>query len=221
MTVDRLLRFSGLIGIAAAALTIASQLLGLYAVDPRDVAGTITSAPAFAFNLTKLGAVLLLLVALVGVYARQALRAGVFGVISFVAAMIGTSLVVGDFWYEGLVVPWLATAAPQVLLEAATGRVAAFATVSLGSFVTFALFAFGWVLFGIATAIAGVFPRVVGVFVAVGGAVGFLGGFPPYQIPLAVGVGWLSCWLLLRRHQFGVADFLRPRPVTDPRSPSD
>lgn len=198
MTFDRLLRWAGVIGLIAAVLTISSQLLGLYAIDPRNLAATITSASAIVFSLTKLSAVILLLLALVGLYVRQALQAGVLGVIAFIVAMIGTALVAGDFWYEGLVVPWLATAAPQILVEAASGQQAAFRSVSLGSFATFALFALGWTLFGIATALAGVFPRAAGAAVAIGGAVGFLGGFPPYQIPLALAVAWLS-WLLVRQ----------------------
>lgn len=198
MTVARLLRWAGLVGIAAAALIVISQFLGLYAIDPRNLIGTVTTTPAAVFQITKLGSMILLLVALVGLYARQAVQAGTLGAIGFVAAMIGTALVVGDFWYEGLVVPWLASAAPQVLTEAATGQVAAFATVSLGSFVTFALFALGWALFGLATAKARVYPRIAGVVVAVGGALAFMGGFPPYQIGLALGVGWMSWWLLAR-----------------------
>ena len=207
MTVGRLLRWGGVIGIAAAALIVTSQFLGLYAIDPRNLIGTVTTTPAGVFQITKLASVILLLVALVGLYARQAVESGVLGAISFVVAMIGTALVAGDFWYEGLVVPWLAVAAPQVLVEAATGQVAAFATVSLGSFITFTIFAVGWALFGLATAKAGVFPRVAGVVVAIGGAVAFLGGFPPYQIGLALGVGWMSGWLVVR----GTADSENPR----------
>ncbi len=198
MSVERLLRWAGVVGMAAAALMIISQFLGLYAIDPRNLIGTVTTTPAAVFQMTKLVSVILLLVALVGLYARQAVESGVLGAISFVVAMIGTVLVAGDFWYEGLVVPWLAVAAPQVLVDAGSGQVAAFATVSLGSFVTFALFAVGWVLFGLATAKAGVFPRLAGVVVAIGGALAFMGGFPPYQIGLALGVGWMSWWLLAR-----------------------
>ena len=198
MSVERLLRWAAVGGIAAAALIVISQFLGLYAIDPRNLIGTVTTAPAAVFQIAKLASVILLLLALVGLYARQAMESGVLGAISFVVAMIGTALVAGDFWYEGLVVPWLAAAAPQVLTEAATGQVAAFATVSLGSFITFALFAVGWAMFGLATAKAGVFPRLAGVVVAIGGALAFMGGFPPYQIGLALGVGWMCCWLLLR-----------------------
>lgn len=197
MTTDRLLRWAGVIGVFAAFLTISSQLLGLYAIDPLNLPATVSSPSAMIFGLTKLSAVILLLLALVGVYVKQALQAGVLGVIAFIAAMIGTALVAGDFWYEGLVVPWLATVAPQILVEAASGQQVAFRSVSLGSFATFALFALGWTLFGIATAVAGVFPRAAGAAAAIGGAVGFLGGFPPFQIPLALAVAWLS-WRLVR-----------------------
>ncbi len=206
MTADRLWRWTAVIGILAAALTVTSQLLGLAAIDPRDLVGSLRALPAMVFNLTKLAAAILLLLALVGLYACQAVAAGVLGAVAFGTAVVGTALVVGDFWYEGLAVPWLAAAAPEVLTEAATGQVAAFRTVSTGSFVTFAVFALGWVLFGIATARAGVFPRLAGVVVAIGGALGFLGGFPPYQIALALGVGWLSCWLLLRRRVVNPTD---------------
>ncbi len=117
MSVERLLRWAGLVGIAAAALIVISQLVGLYAIDPRNLIGTVTTAPAAVFQITKLASVILLLVAL-----------------------------------------------------------------------------FGWT-----TAKTGVFPRVAGVVVAIGGALAFLGGFPPYQIGLALGVGWMSGWLLVRR----------------------
>ncbi len=218
VTVDRLMAWAAGIGVVVALLTVGSQLLGLYAIDPRNLTESLSSVPAIVFNLTKLGAVILLLLALVGLYARQALQAGVLGAITFGTAMIGTALVVGDFWYEGLAVPWLAAAAPEVLIDAATGQVAAFRTVSFGSFVTFAVFALGWVLFGIATAVAGVFPRPAGVVVALGGALGFLGGFPPYQIALALGVGWLSVWMLLRRQSNAAQP--APRPGDAHRSSS-
>jgi hypothetical protein len=198
MTLERLIRWAGLVSVAAAVLIIVSQLMGLYAIDPNDLIGTVNSVPATIFNMLKLFAFVLLLVGLVGLYARQSVEAGALGLIGFLVAFLGTTLVAGDWWYEGLAVPWLAAAAPQVLEEAASGSVDAFRSVQAGSLTSFVLFALGWVLFGIATLRARIFPRWIALVVIVGGAIGFLGGFPPFMVVLALGVGCMGYWLYTR-----------------------
>ena len=216
MTLERLIRWAGLLSVAAAVLIVVSQLIGLYAIDPNDLIGTVNSVPATIFNMLKLFAFVLLLVGLVGLYACQSVEAGVLGLIGFLIAFLGTTLVAGDLWYEGLAVPWLADAAPQVLEEAASGSVDAFRSVQVGSLMSFMLFALGWVLFGIGTFRARVFPRWIAYVVIVGGALGFLGGFPPYQIVLALGVGGMGYWLYT---QGGVLQQVATEEVGHPHRP--
>ena len=59
----------------------------------------------------------------------------------------------------------------------------------------FALFALGWVLFGIASFRARVFPRWASIVLIIGGLLGYQAGFPPFLIVLALGVGWMGYWL--------------------------
>lgn len=47
---------------------------------------------------------LLLLVALVGLYARQSESAGALGLVGFLAALVGTGLLVGSLWTQAFVV---------------------------------------------------------------------------------------------------------------------
>jgi hypothetical protein len=54
--------------------------------------------------------------ALIGVYGRQAHRAGRLGTFGFAAAVLGTMFLGGDLWFESFAVPWLAEGPfPQVL----------------------------------------------------------------------------------------------------------
>ena len=192
MTLERLIRLSGLINVGAAVLIIVSQLIGIFAIDADNVLGTVKSAPATLFNMLKLFAFVLLLLGLVGLYARQSVEAGTLGLIGFLVAFLGTTLVAGDWWYEGLVVPWLADVAPQVVEGGAAGSVLA------GGITGFSLFALGWVLFGIASFRARVFPRWAAIVVIVRGVLGFQAGFPPFQIVLGLGIGWMGYWLYTR-----------------------
>jgi len=58
---------------------------------------------------------MLLLVALVGLYARQSEAAGALGLVGFLAALVGTGLLVGSFWTQAFVVASSATEAPAFL----------------------------------------------------------------------------------------------------------
>jgi hypothetical protein len=57
-------------------------------------------------------------------------------------------------------------------------------------------FAAGWLIFGIASFRARVFPRRAAVLMTVGGFVGALALIAPFQIPLALAVGWMGLWLV-------------------------
>ena len=59
----------------------------------------------------------LLLLALVAVYEWQARRAGVLGLIGFIAALIGMLFMTGDMWFEAFTVPWLGDVAFEVFAK--------------------------------------------------------------------------------------------------------
>ena len=70
-------------------------------------------------------------------------------------------------------------------------------------------------LFGIATYRAGVFPRGAAVLTVLGGIAGILALSAPFQIPLAVAVGWMG-WSLVRRSVPEVAPPATARPLGAP-----
>jgi hypothetical protein len=107
--------------------------------------------------------VILLLLAFVGVYARQAAVAGGFGLIGFLVAFVGGVMFVGAGWANAFTAPVVARAAPTLLQG--------FPPSPLGEALLYSawLFAAGLVLFGITVVKAGVLPSIGGWLLVVGG----------------------------------------------------
>lgn len=89
-------------------------------------------------GLLTLLAVSLLLLGLVGLYARQSAAAGTLGLVGFLVAFVGTLLLAGYWWLEAFAVPYAAEKAPALVAATPTGRLLAGGTVSFG------VFALGW-----------------------------------------------------------------------------
>jgi hypothetical protein len=190
MSIEHLIRRTGLLSLIAAVLIFVSQFVGLSAyTSDLSLNELVKSLPATLYNTLKLAGFILLLPGLVGLYVRQSGAGGSLGWISFLLAFLGTAFVIGDWWYEAFVVPWLANVAPQALRIPPSGSLRA------GAMTGFFLFAAGWFLFGIASFRAQVFPRWASIVVIIGGVLGFLAGYPPFLIVLALGVGWMGYWL--------------------------
>jgi hypothetical protein len=170
---------------AAAGLIVASQITNLV-VGATLGPDSITTVVHTLKNILALLAMYALLLSLSGLYAAQATAAGRLGLVGYLIAFLGTLLVAGDWWFESFVVPLLAMAAPEVMKTAIGGSLLA------GAIATFGLFSLGWVLFGIATFRARVFSRRASVLMIIGGVVGILALSSPYQVPLAVAVGWIG-----------------------------
>ena len=189
MTLQAMSRWVGPISIVAAAMVILSQGLQLglgLAMGPQSADSVLHSVK----YVLALLAMFALLLALTGLYLRQAGSAGRLGLIGYLAALLGTVLVAGDWWFESFIAPQIASAAPQVMTGAVTGSMV------VGAVVTFGLFAVGWTLFGIATFRANVYPRPASALLILGGAVGILALSTPYQIPLAIAIGWIGYSLM-------------------------
>ena len=185
MTPASLARWVGPVSMIAAALIILSQgvhlALGL-AMGAQSADSVVHSAK----YVLALLAMFALLLALTGLYLRQAGAAGTVGLIGFLVALLGTVLVAGDWWFESFIAPQVAAVAPQVMTGAITG------SLLVGAAATFGLFAAGWIIFGIATFRANVYPRPAAVLLIIGGVVGLLALQTPYQVPLAISVGWIG-----------------------------
>lgn len=189
MSLQSLSRSVGPLAIAAAVLIIVSQAtnlglgLALGAQSADSVVHTLK-------NVLALLAMWVLLLALTGLYLRQADAAGRLGLAGYLTAFLGTLLLAGDWWFESFVAPRIAAVAPDVMSGAITGSLA------VGAAATFGLFAVGWIAFGIATIRANVYPRPAAVLLTLGGMLGVLAGSTPYQVPLAIAIGWIGYALM-------------------------
>ena len=178
----------------AAGLIVLSQIVNL-AIGLTMGADSVTTAIHTLKNALALVAMYALLLALTGLYATQARAAGKLGLLGYLVAFLGTLLVAGDWWFESFVVPQIAAQAPQILKSAPSGSLLA------GAIATFGLFAFGWILFGFATLRARVFSRSGAVLMIMGGLVGILALSSPFQVPLALAVGWIGYSLYQSRKE--------------------
>jgi uncharacterized membrane protein (DUF485 family) len=204
MSPQALSRLVGPVSVAAAALIIVSQVLNLALGLALGAQSANSPLHTLKYSVALL-AMYALLLALTGLYLRQANAAGKLGLIGYLIAFLGTLMIAGDWWFESFIAPQLAAVAPEVMSGAITGSMA------IGAAATFGLFAVGWIVFGIATFRANVFPRPAAGLLILGGLVGILAGSTPYQVPLAIAVGWIG--LSLMGFQQGTAQVASPTPA--------
>jgi hypothetical protein len=180
-----LTRMAGPLCVAAAVLIVLSQLLRLGLGGIAGAGSVSTVAHTATYAIALLGMAVLLL-ALTGLYLWEAPALGRLGLAGYLTAFLGTLLVAGDWWFEAFVVPALAAQAPQILAEPPGASVLA------GAVATIVFCTAGWIMFGIAAFRAAVFPRPAAVLLVVAGLAGVLTLWTPWQIPLAVAVGWIG-----------------------------
>lgn len=115
-----LIRWSGQTAILGAALLLISDLLSLtvFSGDPVEI---VTTGAYLIDGGTRLLAGVLLLLGLVGLYARQSEASGVLGLVAFLVAFAGTALILGTWWTNAFAAPSLATQAPAFLEAGLTG----------------------------------------------------------------------------------------------------
>ncbi len=135
------------------------ELLGAYPENFSEEA--VTSGYGLQSTLWLIGA-LLLLVAAVGLYARQPEAAGTLGLVGFLAALMGTGLLVGLIWANVFVAPTLAVEAPAVLDAEPAG------TLAFGFLLSITIFGLSWALFGVAMLRTRVYPRVATILLIIG-----------------------------------------------------
>jgi hypothetical protein len=183
-------RVAGPMALTAGALTIVAQVGMFLAFVTNDRLATLASPLYLPSMVTYFVALCALLIALVAAYEWQAHRGGVVGLIGLIAALVGTTALAGNHWFDTFAGPWLADSAPDLL--AAPIQHGVLTTAALASY---GLFALGWMLFGSASLRAGVFPTMVSASIVVGGVVGFLALSPPFGIPLGIAMLALGVWL--------------------------
>jgi hypothetical protein len=199
--------------VTAAVLIVSSELLRLAVglLSGSNSAATLTHTLTYGLALAGMYALLL---ALSAVFVRNRDALGGLGLVGYLTAAAGTVLVAGDWWFEAFAVPMIDTAAPEVLDLPPGGSVVA------GAVITAALFAAGWIMFGVAAFRGGAFSRPAAALLVFGGACGVLTLSTPYQIPLAVAVGWIGIGLLhTPRQEAPIAVPAPPQAVLDWSTP--
>jgi hypothetical protein len=192
MSSSNLIRWAGLAAILAGVLLVVADLLNLaIGFDDDEPFSETATTGIYAFqSVVNLLAAVLLLIGLVGLYARQSEAAGLLGLAGFLVAFLGTALVTGLLWASLFIVPTLAVEVPA-FLDQVEGP-------PPGFFLTFITFAVGWLLFGIATLLARVYPRIPTILVMIGAVIAVL-PLPFTGIVLAIAVAWLGFALFTGR----------------------
>ena len=185
MALSPLSRRVGMLCITAAVLIILSQVMRLAGGGLLGPDWVTTPAYTLTYTVALLGMAALLL-ALTAVYTRESAALGRLGLIGYVTAFLGTLMVAGDWWFEAFAIPMIATAAPAVL------DLPPSASLLVGAIATVGPYTVGWVLFGLAALHARVTPRAAALLLIAGGLAGPLALSTPYQIPLAIAIGWIG-----------------------------
>ena len=146
MSSSDLIRWSGILAIGAGASFILSPLL-----HP----SSLQSAAWVTVHLLFFAALIVTLLALVGIFAYQLQQAGRLGLAGFCTAFVGTAMMLME-GREHLFSPDFGVGTPRGLLE-----------LIVASFV----FSIGYILLGIAITRGGVLPRGAGVLLAIGGPI--------------------------------------------------
>jgi hypothetical protein len=188
MALSPLSRRAGVLSLTAAVLIVLSQVmrLGVGRLLGPDWVTTLAYTLTYSLALLGMGALLL---ALTAIYTRESAALGRLGLIGYVIAFLGTLMVAGDWWFEAFVVPTMATEAPEVLGLPPSG------SVLVGAIATVGLYSVGWTVFSIAALRARAFPLAAALLLLVGGLAGPLALSTPYQIPLAIAIGWIGVTL--------------------------
>ena len=216
MVLSPLSRRVGMLSLTAALLIVLSQImrLGVGRLLGPDWVTTPAYTLTYVVALLGMGALLL---ALTAIHTRESAALGTLGLIGYVTAFLGTVMVAGDWWFEAFAIPMIATEAPEVLDLPASG------SVLVGAIVTLGLYTVGWTLFGLAAFRARAFPRAAALLLLAGGLAGPLAMSTPYQVPLAIAIGWIGLTLESESRSRHTAVTPPPpglplahRPVADP-----
>ena len=189
MALSPLSHRAGVLSLTAGVLIVLSQVirLGVGRLLGPDWVATPAYTVTYFVALLGMGALLL---ALTAIYTRESDALGRLGLIGFMTAFLGTLMVAGDWWFEAFVVPTMATAAPAVLDLPISG------SVLVGAIATVGMYTVGWTLFGLASLRTRAFPRAAALLLVAGGLAGPLALSTPYQIPLAIAIGWIGLTLV-------------------------
>jgi hypothetical protein len=185
-----LTRHAGVVALAAGAFFVATDLGRFPLRDDR--LAMATDPLLMAVNAAYFFAFVGLMIALLAVHGRLAAHMGRFGLVAFLAAVLGVMTQGGNMWFDGFAAPWLAEVLPQAFTVRKTP------ILQIGGLSSYVLFALGWMLYGLALLTARAVPVAVGLALMIGGVLGYNSGLPPYGTPIGLAVAALGGWLVHR-----------------------
>lgn len=193
MTASRIIRGSGLLSMGFGVLLALTFILGLAFPEPDPT----TAAHVILGTLRTLTPALGIL-ALTGLYARQAAQAGKLGLVGYLIAFFGVAMVLGLEFSFTYLFPVFAIGAPDFVAQLDAGQVEPAGPILVIFILVDVVFLAGFILFGVATLRAQVFPRRA-VTVMLVGAVAlsisdYLPGFvaPAGAVLMGLGFVWLG-----------------------------
>jgi hypothetical protein len=184
-----LVRWSGLAALIGGVLIIFADGLSLILFPGEESAQMMTTSSWFIIQVLSLLGLMFITISLPGMYARQAQEAGTLGLVSFVIAFSGMLMTFGLLWGEPFLGPYLVQAAPDVLVGEPSG------VLLIGVVLALALFAAGWLLFGVASLRAKVLPRGAAILLIIGAVLFFVSQFldlPFWSLLLGAALAWIG-----------------------------
>ena len=197
MNKNTLIRWGGLSALVASVISILIEIVLMITIGSQAYSTAALTNEWSLLYTFRLIAVMLLMLGLVALFARQSQKMHAFGVIAFVIASIGTMLIFGFAWALLFVFPGMAAAVPVFLDTMATEP-------GMGIAITLFLVTVGWFLFGLASLRAKILPAGSAWVVMAGAFLALV--LNMMQIPFSwvifdIGVIWMGWWLWSERAQ--------------------
>lgn len=224
ITASKLIRGTGLAAVLAGLMFVVIQPL-----HPADVLASVTADAWALIHYATLVMLLLFVVGITGIYARQVEQLGLVGLAGFIVLTVGLLLTAIGGVIEAFVQPLIAASDPafvQGMLDMVHGHET---SANLGAIplvwnASSAAFLGGTVLFGVANFRAGVLSRWASVVFAIGlfgsAPVAALVGNPRVAaVPIGIGLAWLGYSLVTERRE-RVLMTTPPTSVPHPESPA-
>lgn len=195
MHTHTLIRWGGLSALVASIISIVIEIARLATLGNQAYSTAALTTEWPILYVLRLVAVILLMLGLVALFARQSQMMGTFGVIAFVIAVTGTMLIFGFAWALTFMFPAMAESVPEFLDAHA-------AAPGTGVVLTLFLVTIGWLLFGVASLRAKILPSaatwvvIAGSFLAL--ALNIMGA-PMSWFVFDAGLIWLGWWLWKER----------------------
>lgn len=188
MSSTNLIRWSGLAALIGGVLLAILSALESVLFGSQPDSAAVASSAWIMVEVAWIVAEILIILGLIGLYARQVGQAGSLGLVAFLVALAGTVMMSGIDWSAAFLSSHLVETAPPGVLDAEPTGI-----FLVGLLLSLVLFTLGWLLFGLASLQARVLSRGAAVLLMVGAvlflAMGFLEiGFE--AVVFGVGVAW-------------------------------